>query len=297
MRGIINIKTILIIIFIILLIYKLVYIFKHVESFCTKQMIVFLFSGNSRSSPFAKGNTYSNNILESYNKYIFTEKFKRDYNYKVYISCDNIDLDKTINYFGNNLGNIHLIDTDYYLYDTTNKIKDINIYIDKYNNRNWSSHVKYENSIFQHYKILDSYKLFENNNINCDYIVRLRMDTLIKTDIIELLNKFKDDKLELLMDWDLFAIGKPSIMKVYSTGLDNKYGEYNYKTNIGKQVPVMNDYHDLEKRRWTYAPERQLFEMIFEYYVNKGVDINTTIMSIPKSVEIIRKNEYLIDYS
>ena len=79
--------------------------------------------------------------------------------------------------------------------------------------------MKYENSIFQHYKILDSYKLFENNNINCDYIVRLRMDTLIKTDIIELLNKFKDDKLELLMDWDLFAIGKPSIMKVYSTGL------------------------------------------------------------------------------
>ena len=296
MRDLINIKTILVLILIMLIAYRYAYIFKRIETFYIKPTIVFLFSGNSRTSPFAK-DTESNNILESYNKYIFTEDFKRYYNYKVYISCDDLHLDKTINYFGNNLGNIHLTDTNYYLYKTTNEIKDINVYMDKYNNRNWSSHIKYENSIYQHYKILDSYKLFENDNINCDYIVRLRMDTEIRTNIIYILDKFKDSKLELLMDWDLFAIGKPEIMKIYCTGLDNKYGEYSYKTRVGKEVPVMSDYHQLERRKWTYAPERQLFEMIFEYYINKNDDINTRILSIPKTVKVIRKNEEFLDFT
>ena len=54
------------------------------------QNIIFLFTGQSRDSPFSNNTTKSTAfILDSYKKYIFTEEFKLGYNYKVYISSDN----------------------------------------------------------------------------------------------------------------------------------------------------------------------------------------------------------------
>ena len=72
--------------------------------------IIFLFTGNARTFPF---NIYHNmrnaEILDSYNKYIFTDKFKSLYKYKIYISTDDIHLSDTIYYFSENIGNIHLL--------------------------------------------------------------------------------------------------------------------------------------------------------------------------------------------
>lgn len=291
-RNIINI------VFIILLIYVSHISFKKLESFYIKPMVIFLLSGNTRTSCFSNSDNSSNRILESYNKNIFTKEFKEMYNYKVYISCDDINIEKVRTYFGHNLGNIHIINTDKYLYEPTKKIENINTYLEKYNNKDWSLHDKYENSIHQHYKLLDSYILYENDNIRCDYIVRMRLDTEMNTNIIERLDTIKQDKeVKILMDWDLFAIGTPDLMKVYSTGLYNKYGEYNFNTKVGKELPIMHDYHTIDRKRWTFAPERQLFEMIFDYCNKNNLNINTTIKSVPDTVKIIRDNEGLIDFS
>lgn len=79
--------------------------------------IVILFTGEARTFPFALNKTkYNMDVLDSYNKYFFTDKFKSLCNYKIYISTDNIDIEDTINYFSkNNIGNIHMMDTNYYL--------------------------------------------------------------------------------------------------------------------------------------------------------------------------------------
>ena len=42
----------------------------------------------------------------------------------------------------------------------------------------------------------------------------------------------------------------------------------------------MYDYKYLEKHRWAYAPERQLFEMLFEYCNKHNLSINNVIKSI-----------------
>ena len=54
----------------------------------TKQNIVFLFSGQARTFPFSIKNEIhkkkrSIEILDCYNKYIFTDEFKSKYNYQV----------------------------------------------------------------------------------------------------------------------------------------------------------------------------------------------------------------------
>ena len=244
--------------------------------------IIFLFSGNARSFPFNIENCKrNNNILDSYNKYLFTKEFKESYKYKIYFSTDDIHLEDTINYFSsNNIGNIHLLNTNFYLKDIDNKTENINKYFHKYNNKDWSNHQKYDNSIEQHYKILDCYNLLKNDkNIEkYDLIIRLRMDVEININILDIISLFtKKPNLEIALCWDFFAIGKPKIMECYCTGLNNNYGNYNYQVKIPDNLPIMQDYNYLDKHRWTYAPERQLFEMLFEYCNNNNLDINEVI--------------------
>jgi len=217
-------------ILIVILIYKILR-YRYSEAFENKPLVVFLFSGNARSSPFAHNPVRaSKRILDTYNRYIFTEELKSRYDYKVYMSSDNIHLENTKKYFSNHIGNIHLMENDYYLYNSEIKTKEVSTYLDKYNKKDWSSHQKYDNSIYQHHKIIDSYNLFLNDKIKCDYIVRLRFDIEFNKDIVELLGKFTEDPdIKLLLDWDMFAIGKPHIMNTYCTGLEKNYGNYNYK--------------------------------------------------------------------
>ena len=253
--------------------------------------IIFLFTGNARTFPF---NIYHNmrnaEILDSYNKYIFTDKFKSLYKYKIYISTDDIHLSDTIYYFSENIGNIHLLNTGYYLKDVDNKTDNINKYFDVYNKKDWSNHLKYDVSIHQHYKILDCYNLFKNDNLeNCDYIIRLRMDTVFNMDILDVLSLFtQKPELEIFLSWDFFALGKPEIMKWYCTGLENNYGNYNYNAIVPDVLPVMPDYKQLEPRVHGYSPERQLFEMLFDYCNRNNLDINKAILNNDTFCKIIR---------
>jgi hypothetical protein len=247
--------------------------------------IIFLFSGTARTFPFNNDSSKRRTkILESYNKYIFTEKFKSLYNYKIYISTDDIHVEDTINYFNiNNIGNIHLLNTDFYLKQPKMKTTNIQKYLNKYINKDWTNHQKYENSIHQHYKILDCYNLLKNDEEmfqKYDYIVRLRMDVEINNNILDILSFFtKNIELQIVLCWDFFALGKPKIMHCYCSGLDNNYGEYCYNTCLPDKLPIMHDYSKLEKFKWTYAAERQLFEMMFEYCNQNELDINKSIKS------------------
>lgn len=154
-----------------------------------------------------------------------------------------------------------MLNTGYYLKDVDNKTDNINKYFDVYNKKDWSNHLKYDISIHQHYKILDCYNLFKNDNLeNCDYIIRLRMDTVFNMDILDVLSLFtQKPELEIFLSLDFFALEKPEIMKWYCTGLENNYGNYNYNVIVPDILPVMSDYKQLEPRVHEYFPERQLF--------------------------------------
>jgi hypothetical protein len=256
--------------------------------------IIFLFSGQSRCFPFSHNENKSSDILKSYNEFIFTSNFKNKYDYKIYFTTDDLHLENTFSYFGiNNIGNIHLLDTNYYLKKINKNIDNLENYFDKYNNKDWTNHAKYDNSIHQHYKLLDCYNLLNediyHNDIdidNCKYIVRLRFDTCFTANILDIISLLENNsKLEIAMCWDLFAIGKPEIMKCYCNGLNNNYGNYNYDIDLSylEKIPIWDDYLTTGKYQWTYAPERQLFEMIFEYYDKNKKNINDTIMTLERN--------------
>jgi hypothetical protein len=247
-----------------------------------KKNIIFIFTGTARSSPFSliTENRHME-ILDIYNTYLFTDEFKSLYNYKIYISTDNINLEDAINYFSlENIGNIHLHDTDFYLKNVEKKIEPVEYFLNIFNQQHDEKYIKWTNSIYQFHKILCSYNLFRSDNIkDCDYIIRLRMDIGISQNILEIIDLFnKNPELELCMSSDHFAIGKPNIMNCYCSGLENNYGNYKNNTIVPDILPIFADYKTLDMYVWMYAPERQLFEMLFEYCIKNELDINKAII-------------------
>ena len=123
------------------------------------------------------------------------------------------------------------------------------------------------------------YRCSEHYN-SADYIVRVRMDIAININLCKIIDNLnKNQDIEIFLRWDIFAIGKKDIMNYYCCGLENNYGNYNFTVNVPKKVPIMLDYHEVDKKRWTYSPERQLFEMLFEYCNKNNLDINTAIVA------------------
>lgn len=87
------------------------------------------------------------------------------------------------------------------------------------------------------------------------------------------------------MQWDFFAIGRPKIMNVYCTALENKYGTYNFNADLShlNKVNICPDYKTINERKgrqWRYASEVQLFESLFEYCNKNNYNINTKIRKI-----------------
>ena len=134
-----NLNIILCSIFILIVVLSIIYYFVYAKDFFSKSIldknkvnkknIVFLFCGESRTSPISLNNEKrSIDILNSYNKYIFTEEFKSKYNYKIFISTDDINLSDTFDYFlQENVENIHLLNTNNYYKNINSKLKMLNI--------------------------------------------------------------------------------------------------------------------------------------------------------------------------
>jgi hypothetical protein len=265
--------------------------------------IVFLFSGQARTSPFSVNpSPKSVRILDSYNKFIFTEKFKSLYKYKIYISTCDLNLDITNEYFGDiNVGNIHLFYKSYYKKNIVSPLIHIREYYKKYkDNPDWAEgYIIYlPQCIEQQYKILDCYNLFINdsendiNRKNCDFIIRMRLDTEFEMDLCDILDGFKENpKLEIAMCWDWGLIGKPEVMDMVCTGLDNNYGKFGYDIDISYIPEYFHEVYSWDKKRWKYAHERQMFEMIFTYFYERGIDMNDAIrISVPfHFVDIVRE--------
>jgi len=252
-----------------------------------KKNIIFLFCGESRCNPLSHNNNKQYNILDSYNNLIFTELFKTKYNYKIFITTDDIHLENTFNFFGKDkIVNIHLLNTGFYHKPIKNNIRNIDYYLNIYNQNDFSYYWKYENSIRQYYKVLDCYNLFKNEkNIKYDYIVRIRLDIVFTENILNILNNFNDLNIELLTDWDFFSIGKSLIMDYYCRTLENKYGKYNFSAILENiNFPnICKDYLNLknnENARWRYAAEIQLFDALFEYCNINNYNINEKLKPI-----------------
>ena len=204
-----------------------------------KKRLAFLFTGNARTSPWSSPEAMSDSvILDSYKKYVFTEELRERYDFDVYVSTDRLSLKLLKEFFGAHLINLHNLDDNFYAvppHQNVLPVPKLEHCLERYASR--AKHplcTDYPGSIHQHYKVLDAFALLLEHTPHCtyDFIVRVRLDTQFTGPFLTCVQLLEDNPTaEVVMDHDWFAVGRPSIMYAYCTGLLNKYGNYFYDSN------------------------------------------------------------------
>jgi hypothetical protein len=294
-----NYKVYFLLIIILISLFLFFYLQKNIrENFQEKKRIAFCISGQVRDNS-CVSNSNDENMREYWDKYIFNEYLKNNYDYDIFISCDkNINIEKTKEYFGKNLKNIHIInndiDTGYYMREVNNKIPSFKQIV---NNNSYyiNNPHNYYGILYQYYKLFDCLFLLKSFDdiYTYDYIVRLRFDIITENYLSDFLEKLdSNNDTQLFAFKDMIAIGRPDIMNHYFSLLP-KFGTYDFTKNRHKMQDGFflnkNDYYNVKNTDWWItAPEFQLSEHIYDYCNKNNLDIDKTVKKFPA------KNHYFI---
>lgn len=265
-----------------------------------KKKVVFLFCGQARCNPFALNTTVQPKleILLSYIDLIFTDDFKDKYDYTIYISSDDIHLDNTRRYFKHDkISNLHLMNVGFYQQIPEKVLPPESFFHANYNAHDVGKNDRYCKSISQQYKIADAYHMFRSSgDLECDYMVRMRMDIIMRKDFVtEILSLLEAEstKLQIVMQADIFAVGRKETMMDYFSTLENRYGTYTdtltkeSNTSYTFYKQFYGNRENVDISRWTYAPETQLFATLLEHceIYQKNID---EILHLDYFCDIIR---------
>jgi hypothetical protein len=262
-----------------------------------KTKIAILFSGEVRENglgyntitelPKYLKENYLHDILESYEKNFFTSEFKNNVEYDIFISTDNINIEKTLDFFGKeNVKNIFLYNTDYYLHNIKSNLPSVHHYINRLYEITDNKYIRYPTGILQYHKMASCFEMLTNytNVENYDYIIRSRLDTVYEHDIFNYIKELNNNPQCLYVgNDDQFGIGRPDIMKVYFNLINNfgTYHTHHLRDNFKDSIVDINTWKshliDIDIAiTWRYA-SLQLSESLYQYCDNNNLDIDTSL--------------------
>jgi hypothetical protein len=240
---------------------------------------------------------YLHDILESYSKHFFTDEFKNDNDYDIFISTDFINVEKTLDFFGkDNVKNIHLSNNEYYLHPIQTELKSIDYYLDRMYKMTDSAYIRFPDVINQCHRMADCYEMLRNYGSphNYDYIIRTRLDTVYHRDINDVIKTLiNNPSLIYLGNDDQFAVGRPAIMHVYFNWINNycTYHDYfnrnNFKSSICSIETWQSFTNPANEKTYKYS-SMQLWESLYRYCDDNGLDIDTSIQYV--NYGIIRRH-------
>jgi hypothetical protein len=235
--------------------------------------VAILLSGQSRTNGLSLNPTKHTTILNSWDKYIFTDEFKAAYDYDIYITSDTLDVSASLDYFGpERVKNIHLLDTNYYMKPVT-AIPPISEYLQAYTvPQGFVPHTKLVNQL---YKMFDCFNLMKEDGLSYDYIVRLRFDVVLHHNIMDCLEKL--NSVEMINYSEIFFLGKYDCMcwafqLLLHNGSYNPYGTGHYILGWGKDSTLSSDSH-----RWAYSHEAQASEHMYNYYEERTTLVDVAV--------------------
>ncbi len=230
--------------------------------------VAILFSGQIRSNQLNDQVKNDSLVNDSVQKYFLNEEFKQKYDYDIFISTDTINLQGAKDFFGQNLKNIHLYEKDFYLKPIHFPIAPFEKFQEIYKTYNFEGKYVSPGNLMQMYRILDVCSLMEAENIGYDVIVRCRLDTVFKQNLVPLFDELtRSSVLEVIALTDQFILGKPCAMIHYLHTFAELYMKYR-RTKQDFDYFIMDSkkyYQEGNEHWWLFSPELQQSECFFEY--------------------------------
>jgi hypothetical protein len=247
--------------------------------------VAILFSGQIRENTLGYNENACDDILNSYSAHFITDKFKEHCDYDIFIETDNINIEKTLDFFGKDkVKNIHCENTGYYIQPVESKIQSIEFYMDRYYKLTNEGFTRFPQTIHQYHRIARCFEVLENykNPDEYDYIIRSRLDTVYENNIMDYIEHLNNnDKCQIMAYDDQFAVGRPKIMRVYLDMITN-YGTYqthNLRENFKLNLVSIENWKNCLTRHWHHLKysSLQIYESLYEFCDKNNLDIDTTV--------------------
>lgn len=232
-----------------------------------------------RSNSLNPNFTHDNIILESINKYFLNEEFKNKFDYDIFISTDTIDIDKSLDFFKDNLKNIHISETNWYMIPISSSINNYeyfhNYFLDKI--KNYSGYNIHLHALYQYYRMYCGYNMLKDYqskaNTHYNYFVRIRPDIRIMQDLFPIFELLENSDKYIFIEHEQLMIVKNELEDIFK--LIENYGSYNQSIDIKKSIylylsvggEVFNNNNEM-----CFCPEKQFVDHI--YYIILKQDLN-----------------------
>ncbi len=253
-----------------------------------KKRVAIVISGQMRSNGLNPNFTHDNLILESVEKYFLNEEFKNQYDYDVFISTDQIDINKTQSFFGDHLKNVHIIESDWYMENIEDKPHNYSYYHDKYLNNIANYFNDYPNHIhglYMFYRMYCAYKMTQHHqkktNTHYDYFVKLRPDSRLMQNIYPIFELLENSSKYIFMEHDHLVICKKELRDIFD--IVEYYGTYKQNINNKKYIYCLHYFKFVEiysDQVFRFTPEKQFMDHIYYLLMNMNVCFSEAIYAV-----------------
>lgn len=237
-----------------------------------KQKIAIMLTGQMRTNGLSNDSN-DTIILDSIKKYLLNNTFKENFEYDVFISTDQIDINKTKEYFGNNLNNINLTEKNWYYNPISVEVESYEYFYNKYLDiiKNKPEYNSYIGPFYQNYRIYCCYKMIidneEKTNTHYDYYIKIRPDSIITQDFTQLMLLIINSNKKICMEHDHIIIVNNEYKDIFK--FIHFIGLYQFNIHnddkMFKHLFPPWQYDICEEQNYNlyfFCPERQLIEYI-----------------------------------
>lgn len=249
-----------------------------------KKRVGILFSGQIRSNSLNPNYNNDNIILDSISQYFLNSQFKEKYNYDVFISTDDIDVEKAKSYFGRNLKNINITEKNWFHNPIKHTPVSFEYYYNRYVSKNFNGHEPHSHALYQYYRMYIDYLMLKNyqedSNQTYDYFVRIRLDARIMQDLNLVFDYLEKTEKIIFIEHEQLMIVKPELENVfkliehygtYEEPVKNKYAIYLYLTS-GSSLAT--------EQVMKYCPEKQFVDHIYYILLQNNKDYFKSLCSV-----------------
>ncbi len=249
-----------------------------------KKRVGILFSGQMRANSLNPNYTKDTIILDALSKHIFNQEFNDKYEYDIFISTDVIDVEKTKLFFGSHLKNINITEQKWFLSPINADLQDYENYHNKFISRNFGDYTYYPHALYQYYRMYISYLMLKNyqqeNNIEYDYMMRIRLDARIMQDINILFDYLETTNKQIFIEHEQLMIIKSEHQNVFK--LIEYYGSYdeNVRDKYGIYLYLTGGDELLCDQKMRYSPEKQFVDHMYYTLLSNNKDYYSSICGI-----------------
>lgn len=239
-----------------------------------KKRVAIIYSGQIRTNSL-NPNPRDNQVLESLQKYLLNDEFKAKYDHDVFISTDDINIEKAYQFFGPALKNIAFWEKGTFLNPISRHVTPHEPLYTRFRNKDFGWLNPYAEQYHQYYRAYLACEMVRDyqakTEVKYDYFIKLRPDIRLKKNLLPIFEQLDGGK-KAFMEHNLLEIMSFEFFDLLWY-LANFYGEYTQWVgdghNINGEYPNFCPMDCISIR---YASEMQVTNCLYGLMRRKNYD-------------------------